>query len=202
MVLRVNFVAAPRPLSRCTRIYLLDDAAVLSTATDTFFATFQSKVLGFLIGNLLASLAFGALVQAITNPSLKGTPPAVKDAAQNLMQSRQQSQILSRLTQIQPTSILSLLAALALDGIGDTSFFLPGVGEAEDVVWAPASAFLLKLLTGSNLIASVDLVKEALPFTDILPVATIAWVLQNLYPETRLAKLAGLSRTKQVKKVK
>lgn len=86
----------------------------------------------------------------------------------------------------------SLGAALLIDGIGDTSFLLPGIGEAEDVLWAPISFVLTRALFGSGLVASFDAVKEALPGTDLLPVATIAWTLQNIFPDSKLAEAAGL----------
>jgi hypothetical protein len=41
------------------------------------------------------------------------------------------------------------------------------------VAWAPVSALLLKTILGSNVIAVLDFVKEALPFTDLIPLATL-----------------------------
>ena len=79
---------------------------------------------------------------------------------------------------------------------GDVSFLLPGVGELEDAAWAPISSIALAYLFGSNTIAGIDFAKEILPFTDILPVATIAWLLQNVYYDSSLSGWLGLSVTK------
>ena len=42
--------------------------------------------------------------------------------------------------------------------------------------------------------------KEALPGTDILPVATIAWVLQNVYPNSFFTKAVGLNKDNMIQK--
>lgn len=46
-------------------------------------------------------------------------------------------------------------------------------GRVHSVAWAPVSALLLKTILGSNVIAVLDFVKEALPFTDLIPLATL-----------------------------
>jgi hypothetical protein len=48
-----------------------------------------------------------------------------------------------------------------------------GVGEVEDVIWAPLSSLALVYLFGSTSVAGLDFLKEILPFTDVLPVATL-----------------------------
>jgi hypothetical protein len=87
----------------------------------------------------------------------------------------------------------SLYLCIFLDLIGDSSYLLPGLGETEDLIWAPISALVLSAALGSTQVGAIDLVKEALPFTDALPVATLAWALKNVYPESGLTKLLGLS---------
>jgi len=89
--------------------------------------------------------------------------------------------------------LTSLYLCIFIDLIGDSSYLLPGVGENEDLIWAPISALLLSAALGSAQVGTLDFVKEALPFTDALPVATLAWVLKNVYPESGPAKLLGLS---------
>ena len=44
-----------------------------------------------------------------------------------------------------------LVACIGIDLLSDSSFLIPGVGEAEDIAWAPISAFLLKTLFDSNI---------------------------------------------------
>ena len=86
-----------------------------------------------------------------------------------------------------------LVACVAIDMAGAGTFVLPG-GEASDVLWAPASAFLVYSLFESEAIAAVNLIKEALPFADILPVASIAWLLRYSFPDSPISKALGISR--------
>ena len=70
-----------------------------------------------------------------------------------------------------------LLLAVVIDAVGCTSYLLPGIGEAEDAAWAPISAVLVQALYGSWTLTAIDFAKEALPFTDALPMATVGWFL-------------------------
>lgn len=87
-----------------------------------------------------------------------------------------------------------LSVCVAIDLIGDTSFLLPGVGEVEDLIWAPLSSLIVFRIFGSETLATVNFVKELLPVSDILPLATIAWLLENIYSDSDIAKLLALDR--------
>lgn len=82
-----------------------------------------------------------------------------------------------------------LFLCFCLDLAGDSSFV---VGELGDLIWAPVSGLALKAIFGSTPLAVLNLVKEALPFSDIVPVATLAWLLAIVYPESAAARLLGL----------
>ena len=84
-----------------------------------------------------------------------------------------------------------LLLCLLLDLAGGSSFVL---GGGSDLVWAPVSAFVLFSLFDSTSLAAIQFVKEALPATDILPVATLAWLVAYAYPEGRAARAFDLRR--------
>ena len=71
-----------------------------------------------------------------------------------------------------------LAMSLVIDGIGMMSFAIPGLGEMSDVFGAPALAVALQKLYGSATMTTVLLVEELLPFTDAIPTATIAWLLE------------------------
>ena len=86
-----------------------------------------------------------------------------------------------------------LYLCVFIDVIGDTSYLLPGVGEGEDLLWAPISALVVGKIFNSSALGTLDFAKEILPFSDVLPVATLGWVLQNLYPEAGLTKALGLA---------
>lgn len=84
-----------------------------------------------------------------------------------------------------------LLACITIDAIGAGSLLLPG-GEIDDVVWAPLSAFILRALFQSDLISAIDFIKELLPFSDVLPIATIAWLLRYGFPDSPLSRALGV----------
>lgn len=74
---------------------------------------------------------------------------------------------------------LKLALCLLIDLVGISSFAVPGAGEATDIGWAPVSAILINYLFGSPVFTSLALVEELLPGFDIIPTATIAWILEN-----------------------
>lgn len=95
---------------------------------------------------------------------------------------------------IGPETWAKLVVCLVIDGLGDSSFLFPGLGELSDAAYAPLEAFLLNQLFRSNAIASLGFIEEALPFTDVIPTATLAWVLEEFFADSPPAKLLGLKR--------
>lgn len=73
-----------------------------------------------------------------------------------------------------------LIVSLWIDLIGSSSYFLPVVGEAFDLIWAPVQTVLIMALYDDitpNL-KYVSFIEEILPFTDIVPSATIGWLAE------------------------
>jgi len=165
-----------------TAAMLLGDDALVTETVSTFFGSLQSKLIGFVLGNLLAALVFAFISQAVAS--------AVAGKAE---EKRGPLSLGDRLGKLNPGSLLTLLLSLSIDLAGDSSFVLPGVGELEDVAWAPVSALLLRTIYNSNAVAGLDFIKEALPFTDVVPVATLAWASKNLFPESPVSKALGLA---------
>jgi hypothetical protein len=66
-----------------------------------------------------------------------------------------------------------LLLCIAIDVIGSSSELVPVLGEVTDVVWAPIAGLALRSLYGSNVLFVLEFTEEILPFTDILPLATL-----------------------------
>lgn len=81
-----------------------------------------------------------------------------------------------------------LVLCLVLDLVGGAS------ADASDLVWAPCSAFIVYALFDSPLLAAINAIKELLEFTDVLPVATLAWLLAYAYPHAKLTRTLGLRR--------
>ncbi|KAG5184887.1 hypothetical protein JKP88DRAFT_262727 [Tribonema minus] len=70
-----------------------------------------------------------------------------------------------------------LAASVAVDFIGCTSYALPVLGEVGDVAWAPLSAVLIAAMYDDKqpYMAYMGFAEEILPFTDIIPTASLAW---------------------------
>lgn len=70
--------------------------------------------------------------------------------------------------------------SLTIDGVGSFSYLLPFVGEAFDVVWAPAQTVLIMALYQhvSPNMSYVSFAEEMLPFLDVLPSATTGWLME------------------------
>ncbi|KAL1519131.1 hypothetical protein AB1Y20_003394 [Prymnesium parvum] len=72
-----------------------------------------------------------------------------------------------------------LLVSILIDLIGMATYIVPVAGEAGDLAWAPISALLVYQLYGNAVISGLALAEELLPGLDIIPTATIAWLLEN-----------------------
>jgi len=77
----------------------------------------------------------------------------------------------------------SLIFCLVMDAIGCISYFLPGIGEFSDAIWAPVSGFIFYLcFRGWSGAAGgfFNFIEEILPGTDFIPSFTIMWFLQDV----------------------
>ncbi len=71
-----------------------------------------------------------------------------------------------------------LFLGLIFDAFGYVSFIIPGIGEFADIVWAPASAWLMtRLYEGrkGRIAAVFNFIEEALPGFDVIPSFTVMW---------------------------
>ena len=71
-----------------------------------------------------------------------------------------------------------LLLSVLIDAAGCASYVLPFFGELSDLIEAPLAAIAMQKLYGSTVMTTALLVEELLPFTDVIPTATIAWFLK------------------------
>jgi len=77
----------------------------------------------------------------------------------------------------------SLLFCLIMDLLGSASYLLPGVGEWFDVLWAPISAFIFYRAFGGKtgkIGSIINFLEEAIPFTDIIPTFTLAYIYNRI----------------------
>lgn len=68
-----------------------------------------------------------------------------------------------------------LMASLAIDTLGMASYLIPALGEAADIVIAPIVSILIYAVHRTTLGAIAGFLEEIIPFTDIIPSATIIW---------------------------
>ena len=69
--------------------------------------------------------------------------------------------------------------SLAFDIIGSLSFFIPGIGEFLDVIWAPVAGWIMTRMYKGNMgkVAGViTFLEEILPVSDIIPSFTLMWL--------------------------
>jgi hypothetical protein len=169
----------------------------INVAISTFFASVSSRIVGIVIGNILAA-AFVKYVtdffkNGVANIGNKGANDAKtgSEKGQGIVRSADKNDTFDG---IPPEAFFKLALCVAIDLLGDSSFLIPGVGEVEDVAWAPMSAYAMKFMFGSNALAGLDFVKEILPATDIIPLATLAWILTYVTPQNPISDALGLKK--------
>ena len=73
----------------------------------------------------------------------------------------------------------TLVFCLFMDSLGAATYFLPGIGEWFDLIWAPISAFIFYKSFGGKIgqVGSfINFVEEIFPFTDIIPTFTLVYL--------------------------
>jgi hypothetical protein len=77
-----------------------------------------------------------------------------------------------------------LLLGILFDVVGYVSFIIPGLAELTDIVWAPASAYLMtKMYKGNRgkVAGVISFIEEALPWTDVIPTFTLMWLYTYVF---------------------
>jgi len=192
------------PSSILTAVETFDGSSIVDpvVVSGAFWASLKAKLLSVVIGQLLATIVFVGLSSVVASQL-----PKLGEAIGNtFFQEDNKAKISSTVSQFATSSADAvkrstsnaqpdfgkLLICLLIDAIGTSSELIPFVGEATDVVWAPIAALGLRSLYGSNVIFGLELVEEILPFTDIIPLATICWCIESFAPDGDLAKALGI----------
>jgi hypothetical protein len=72
-----------------------------------------------------------------------------------------------------------LVLGLLFDLAGILSFFIPGIGEFSDIIWAPLAAWLMtRMYRGvpGKTAGVITFVEELLPGIDVVPTFTLMWI--------------------------
>lgn len=72
---------------------------------------------------------------------------------------------------------VKLWHCLLADAVGMLSYLIPALGESIDFVWGPLSGLLFFYWFRRPLGAFIATAEEMIPFTDIIPTFTIAYLL-------------------------
>lgn len=172
------------------------DPVVVSSV---FWSSLQTKIVSVIIGQVLASIVFAGLTFVVsTQMSNIGDyiDKKVFKERQNVENSVKEN--VGKVVENVKTTAQSptvtpdfgkLLVCLLVDIIGTSSELLPILGELTDIVWAPIAALTLRsLFQGSNVVFALEFAEEFLPLTDVLPLATICWIVETFYGDSNFAR--------------
>ncbi|MCW3092151.1 MAG: hypothetical protein JWP81_3220 [Ferruginibacter sp.] len=99
----------------------------------------------------------------------------------------------------------NIAICIVMDLLGMATYAFPLLGEYADIVWAPISALIFNKLFGGRLglIGGVlNFVEEIVPFTDIIPSFTIAWLIRksDLEKRANLLKIIRFNVINEIRK--
>jgi hypothetical protein len=174
------------------------DPVVIS---NIFWSTLKAKLIWLVIGQLIsvalfaivASVAASQMSTILENITGAIPVPKVNNNKNRQEQSSQRLKVPPELGGIQP-DWTKLAVCIAVDVLGSSSEVVPLVGELSDILYAPIAATILRSLYGSNIVFALEFIEEILPFTDILPLATICWVVDTFATDSDLAKLLKIGQ--------
>jgi len=168
----------------------------LDSQLEGFFGPFLSPIVVFLVTFFIQQQINGFRREQemkVASAAANAVGGAVSSAATGAAKSFGE-----RLASVTGDQWAKLAACLLIDALGDATYLLPGLGEAGDALYAPFEFLALRsLFGGSNTLALFGFVEEALPFSDAMPTATAAWLLQALFPENPVAKFFGIGEKDQ-----
>eukprot|EP00984_Skeletonema_dohrnii_P015096 scaffold6461_cov101-Skeletonema_dohrnii-CCMP3373.AAC.2 len=169
-----------------TSVTVFDGSDLTDTVvrSNTFWSTLSSKLPYFIAAELLATVTFVAIASVVASQGQFLIDKVSSDA-----QKSKQFKRLDDVSQPVQLDFTKLLLCIVIDILGSANEAIPLVGELVDVVYAPIAALLLRqLFNGSNVVFLLEFGEEILPFTDILPLATICWVVEAFFGNGNLAK--------------
>ncbi len=92
------------------------------------------------------------------------------------------------MSKLKDNKIRNLFLGLLFDALGMLSFFLPGIGEFSDVIWAPLAGWLMTRMYKGKIgqaAGLVTFVEELIPGLDAIPTFTIMWIYTYLLSDKK-----------------
>jgi len=162
--------------------------------SNNYWSTLVSKLPYIIAAEMLAAVIFIAIVSIITSKG-KYIFDQVSNNDNDIIQSTSRQGLNNQFRKAndpppRQLDFAKLLLCICIDILGSANEAIPLVGELVDVVYAPIAALLLRqLFSGSNIVALLEFTEEILPFTDILPLATICWICEAFFENSSLARV-------------
>jgi hypothetical protein len=187
---RTSFVARKTLSRQCmlpdvsflvTAVEVFDGSSIVNpeVVSTVFWTSLKGKIIAVVLGQALAAVAFALLSSLLASQiSQLGSFATKTFFGQSLDASGKKATTKTFIKAGQTEKPITpdfgkLFFCLAIDIIGSSSEIVPLLGELTDVIYAPIAATALRSLYGSNVIFALEFTEEILPFTDILPLATI-----------------------------
>ena len=175
-----------------TSVKVFDGSEITNTVvvSNTFWSSLASKLPALLLAQFLAAVTFILIASVVSSQGKFILDQVISNDDDNIGMTRRRSQF-RKANDPPPRSLdfTKLLICICIDILGSANEAIPLVGEVVDVIYAPIAALLLRqLFSGSNIIFLLEFTEEILPFTDILPLATICWMVESFFGEGNLAR--------------
>lgn len=179
--------------------------------SDVYWNSLGTKIISIIIGQAFAALTFWIMLSYFSKQMQNFWNDNASNFIATLVSNSSKSdgntntntqsgkvvveyQNIDRNSKVIQPDFTKLLICIVIDIIGTSSELIPVVGEISDVAWSPIAAYVLRsLYGGSNVIFLFEFVEEILPFTDVLPLATICWFIETFYYDSDIARLLQIN---------
>ncbi|KAL3893542.1 MAG: hypothetical protein SGARI_008113 [Bacillariaceae sp.] len=183
-----------------TAVDVFDGSSIVDpvVVSGSFWGSLQRQIISVILGQFLAAIVFGAITTFFAS-QLGNVKEFVFTKLLNEQTSDNKQFIKADSPEYKRASVEpdfgKLAICLLIDFVGSANEIIPFVGEFADIVSAPLAASALQnLFGGSKTVFFFEFAEEILPFTDIIPFATICWVIDTYFPESDIAGVFQLGK--------
>lgn len=197
-------------------VEVFDGSTIINpiVVSNLFWYNLQNQFVALLIAQLIAIVIF-SIIATYTSTfmiqllSSKNTTTSTTNNNNDNMnpwnnkKKKNKNDDKTELTKQRSIDIVSLSICIIIDLLGSLSEIIPG-GYLFDILYAPIAGLLLRsLYNNNNMILLIEVAEEIIPFrADLLPFATICWLIDTFYDTSDIAKLLQLGRYKPFRKMK
>lgn len=189
----------PTLLASDVKIFDGSDVTNAVVVSNSYWSELSSKLPYLFLANILAAVTFITIASVVTTQGKFILEQVVTstDSDDETEKRTYNATKFRNANEPPPPSLdlTKLLLCICIDILGSANEAVPLAGELVDVIYAPIAALLLRqLFSGSNIVFLLEFAEEILPFTDVLPLATICWVVESFFGDGRLAQVLGIGQ--------